>query len=68
MVSFLLGFSDVKILPTLEIVEKCFLITLNFLMQIAMAPYNTPLFGGDWYVTRGARKKEYIQRRVDELE
>lgn len=33
-----------------------------------MAPYNTPLFGGDWYVTRRARKKECIQRRVDELE
>lgn len=37
-------------------------------MQIAMAPYNTPLFGGDWYVTPRARKKEYIQRQVDELE
>jgi len=37
-------------------------------MQIAMAPYNTPFLGGDWYVTRRARKKEYIQRQGDALE
>lgn len=26
-----------------------------------MAPYNIPFLGGDWYVTRRARKKEYIE-------
>ena len=26
-----------------------------------MAPYNTPFLGRDWYVTRRARKKEYIE-------